>query len=73
MYAAQYFATIRKLNSDIDRQIESGNLAPIFDWLNENIWSKASELSTDELVTRATGEALNPKHFRAHLEARYLG
>jgi carboxypeptidase Taq len=73
MYAAQYFATIRKQNPDLDRQIESGNLAPIFDWLNENIWSKASELATDELVERATGEALNPKHFRAHLEARYPG
>ncbi len=73
MYAAQYFATIRTLRPDLDQQIEAGNLAPIFDWLKENIWSKASELSTDELVMRATGEVLNPKHFRAHLEARYLG
>jgi carboxypeptidase Taq len=72
MYAAQYFATMRKLHPDLDQKIEAGNLAPIFDWLNANIWSKASELSTDELVSRATGEALNPKHFRAHLEARYL-
>lgn len=72
MYAAQYFATIRRLHPDLDQKIEAGNLAPIFDWLKDNIWSKASELSTDELVARATGEALNPKHFRAHLEARYL-
>jgi carboxypeptidase Taq len=73
MYAAQYFATIRKATPDLDHHIEAGNLAPIFDWLNENIWSKASELSTDELVERATGEPLNPQHFRTHLEARYLG
>jgi carboxypeptidase Taq len=24
-------------------------------------------------VRRASGEALNPAHFRAHLQARYLG
>jgi len=27
---------------------------------------------TDELAQRASGEALNPAHYRAHLEARYL-
>lgn len=73
MYAAQYFATIRKQHANLDQQIAEGNLVPIFDWLRDNIWQKASQLETDELVTQATGEALNPKHFRAHLEARYLG
>jgi carboxypeptidase Taq len=73
MYAAQYFATIRKLHPDLDQRIERSDLAPIFDWLRDNIWLKASELETNELVSRATGETLNPKHFRAHLEARYLG
>jgi carboxypeptidase Taq len=72
MYAAQYFATIRNLHPDLDQRIARGDLAPIFDWLRENIWLKASELETNELVSRATGEALNPKHFRAHLESRYL-
>ncbi len=73
MYAAQYFATIRKQIPDLDQRIERGDLAPIFDWLKTNIWSKASSLSTDELVVQATGETLNPSHFRAHLERRYLG
>ncbi|TAG72943.1 MAG: carboxypeptidase M32, partial [Burkholderiales bacterium] len=72
MYAAQYFANIRKLHPNLDERIAKGDLAPIFDWLRDNIWSKASELETDELVMQATGEALNPAHFRAHLEARYL-
>ena len=29
--------------------------------------------TTDELSTRASGETLNPAHFKAHLEKRYLG
>ena len=73
MYAAQYFATIRRQQPDLDAQIAVGNLAPVFDWLERNIWSQGSRWQTNELVTRATGEALNPAHFRAHLERRYLG
>ena len=73
MYAAQYFATIRKIHPDVDARIASGDLSPVMNWLNANIWSQASRWSTDALVTRATGEPLNAKHFRRHLETRYLG
>jgi carboxypeptidase Taq len=73
MYAAQYFASIRSTQVDLDTQIATGNLAPVFDWLGTHIWSQASLWSTDELVRRATGEKLNPAHFKAHLEKRYLG
>jgi carboxypeptidase Taq len=73
MYAAQYFATIRSVHPDLDAHIARGQLSPIFDWLNTHIWSQASHWSTDALVQRATGEKLNPAHFRRHLEQRYLG
>jgi carboxypeptidase Taq len=73
MYAAQWFAAMRREVPDLDPRIAAGELAPVFDWLNTNIWSQASRWDTPELVTRASGEALNPRHFRAHLEARYLG
>jgi len=72
IYAAQYVATIRKQQPDLDARIASGDLSPVMNWLDTNIWSQASRWSTDALVTRATGEPLNAKHFRAHLEARYL-
>lgn len=72
MYAAQWFATIRTRWPDLDARIARGELAPVFDWLHDNIWSQASRWSSHELATRASGEALNPAHFRRHLEARYL-
>jgi carboxypeptidase Taq len=71
MYAAQYFATIRQTTPDLEARVAAGDLAPIFDWLNTHIWQQASRWDTRELVQRATGEALNPRHFRAHLENRY--
>jgi carboxypeptidase Taq len=73
MYAAQWFATMRRAQPDLDDRIAAGELAPVFGWLHENIWSQGSRWETPELVRRASGETLNAAHFRAHLEGRYLG
>ncbi len=71
MYAAQFMAAMKK-TVDVDAAIISGDLSPIFAWLSENIWSKGSLLTTDELVKSATGETLNAEFFKAHLRSRYL-
>jgi carboxypeptidase Taq len=72
MYAAQWFAALRRQLPDLDENIAAGNLKPVFGWMREHIWSQASRWETPELVRRASGEALNPQHFRDHLERRYL-
>ena len=72
-FAAQWFAAIRRVHPDLDDRIAAGDLSPAFDWLREHIWSQGSRWTTDELAVRASGETLNPAHFRRHLEARYLG
>ncbi len=73
MYAAQWFAAMRRAMPDLDQRIDRGDFMPVFDWLRDNIWLQGSRWSTDELAIRASGEVLNPAHFKAHLEARYLG
>ena len=73
MYAAQWFAAMRRTMPDLDARISRGDFSSMFDWLRENIWLQASRWTTDELAIRASGEVLNPAHFKAHLEARYLG
>lgn len=72
MYAAQWFAAIRRAHPDLDERIAAGDLAPVFDWLRANIWTQGRRWETAELVRRASGEPLNPAHFRRHLESRYL-
>jgi len=72
MYAAQWFARMRSELPALDTAIHAGDLAPVFGWLERNIWQQASRWTTDELAERASGEVLNPAHYRAHLEARYL-
>ncbi len=73
MYAAQWFATLRRTRPALDAEIARADFAGIFGWLRTNIWQQASRFETDELTRRASGERLDPKHLRAHLEARYLG
>jgi len=73
MFAAQWFAAMRRAVPDLDAHIGAGDLQPVFGWLRDNIWSQGCRWTTDELALRASGEALNPAHFKAHLEARYLG
>ncbi|SFQ10078.1 Carboxypeptidase Taq (M32) metallopeptidase [Enterovibrio norvegicus DSM 15893] len=71
MYAAQFMAAMRK-TVDVDACLRNLDFSPISAWLEENVWSKGSTLSTDELVIQATGEPLNPEYFKQHLIARYL-
>ena len=71
MYAAQFMASMKK-TVDVNSVIESGDLSPIFTWLESNIWSKGSLLTTNDLVKGATGETLNAQYFKDHLRSRYL-
>jgi carboxypeptidase Taq len=72
MYAAQWFATVRRARPSLDAEIARGELDGIFDWLRANIWEQASRYETDELTKRASLGPLDPDHLRAHLETRYL-
>ena len=72
MYAAQWFAAMRRVMPDLDQRIGRGELSAVFDWLRDNIWTQASRWTTDELALRASGEVLEPAWLRAHLESRYL-
>jgi carboxypeptidase Taq len=72
MYAAQWFRTLRGQRPDLDSRVASGDLGPVREWMRANVWSQGRRWETPEFARRASGEPLNPSHFRAHLEARYL-
>ncbi|MDK2597969.1 carboxypeptidase M32 [Pseudoalteromonas obscura] len=70
MYAAQFKHTMAK-TINIPQQINSRDLKPIYDWLNTQIWQKASLLSTQDLMVQATGTGLDVSIFKSHLQHRY--
>lgn len=72
MMAAQQWAAVERAAPDAAGQVARGDFSAINAWRKENIWSKASMLSTPEIMRQATGEPLNAKYFEAHLKSRYL-
>ena len=70
--AAQLFAAAIRENEGIPADIEAGRFETLNSFLRQRVWSRGSLASTDEIMRDATGEALNPRHFEAHLRARYL-
>ncbi len=72
MMAAQQWAAVERENPNVNDDMRKGNFHSVNDWRRKNIWSKASTLSTPELMRQATGETLQAKYFTAHLQRRYL-
>ena len=73
MSAAQLFAAANEQAPEILPAIERGDFRPLLSWLRENIHRKGSLMSTDELLTAATGRPLDSEVFKQHLKSRYLG
>ncbi|MFQ5971947.1 MAG: carboxypeptidase M32 [Alphaproteobacteria bacterium] len=72
MTAAQLFAAVKRDVGDVLPALGRGDFAPLMDWLRTHVHSRASLLSTEELLRAATGGPLDPGIYRAHLESRYL-
>jgi len=72
LYAAQEFSAAKRAIPTFDEKIAAGDLEELFAWLNTHIWSKGSFLATQDLMTAATGEPLNARYFKRHVEQRYL-
>jgi len=72
MMAAQQFAAMQQALPDVLANIGTGDLTAAVGWLRENIHTQGSLLKTAELMTEATGEALNADYFLSHLQRRYV-
>ena len=72
MTAAQLFAKAKADKPEILESIAKGDFDPLMNWLIMNIHSKGCSLSTKNLIKSATGEPLNAKYFKSHLQNRYL-
>lgn len=73
MTAAQLYAAALQAVPEIPDALARGNFAPLLGWLRTHVHSKASSLSTDQIIRQATGKPLDSGVFKAHLRRRYLG
>ncbi|RED48637.1 carboxypeptidase M32 [Aestuariispira insulae] len=72
MTSAQLFQAATEADAAILPAIGKGDFSPLLSWLRTHVHGQGSLLSTDELVSRATGRPLDPEAFKNHLKRRYL-
>lgn len=72
MAAAQFYRAAQRDLPELADSIAGGELGGLVAWLREHVHEQGSSRTADELLTRATGEPLNPDVFLDHLKARYL-
>jgi carboxypeptidase Taq len=73
MAAAQFYRAARRDMPDLEENIAAGDFESLVSWLRTHVHGQGSCHTADELLSRATGESLNPEIFLEHLNARYLG
>ena len=72
MAAAQLMAGARRDEPGLEDALCQGDLQPLLGWLRPRIHAQGSLYGFNALMERATGSALDPDFFEAHLRSRYL-
>lgn len=73
VYAAQLFAAMERSIPELRAYVARGHFTPIHDWLAEHIYRVGRSLTSAQLMTQATGSALDPSPWVAILRQRHLG
>lgn len=71
LYAAQLFETIEHDIPSLWNDVETGNFAPLLDWLRDKIHRHGRRKLAPELLHDVTGKALSSAPFLAYLEKKY--
>lgn len=73
MAAAQLMEAARAAAPDIMTRIGSGDFGGLVGWLRGAVHGVGSRLSSEDILTAATGHPLDPAAFKRHIRRRYLG
>lgn len=71
MLAAQLWARVNALHPGLEGDFARGDFKHLLGWLRENVHAHGRRVSALELVRRATGEDLSPRHLVTYLKERY--
>lgn len=70
--AAQLMDAARIALPSLDADLCNGRFEPLVDWLDSTVHSWGSQLSTEELITRATGHPPGIQALARHLQRRHI-
>ena len=71
IYSAQIYNTMLKDIPELKGNISSDTLKSMKGWLYENIHKYGRIYPAEDLITRVTGEGMNPMYFNKYIEDKY--
>jgi carboxypeptidase Taq len=71
LYAAQFHATIQAQQQSLTGELSKGNSMPVWNWLQQHIYTYGRYYNSNDLCKLATGEELNVEHFLKYAENKY--
>lgn len=71
LYAAQFWAAIKRQVPGLEKSIASGDTGPLLGWLRKNVHRHGKRYPAAELMEKVTGEKLNEGHFTDYLKEKY--
>ena len=69
--AAQFYAAVLKMHPDIPHEIGKGAFGTLHTWLRENLYRHGGKFAPNDLVTRATGAAMQMRPYLDYLHEKY--
>lgn len=72
MIAAQLWHTVREQIPDLSSDFAQGKFKRLLTWLRQEVHQHGKQYDTQDLVTRITGEPINPRHLIQYLNDRYV-
>jgi carboxypeptidase Taq len=70
-YAAQFFASAKKGDDQLQIKMGKGNTTGLLQWLRQRVHSSGRIYNSEEICTIATGESLNVQYFMDYLLDKY--
>jgi carboxypeptidase Taq len=71
LMSAQIFAAARDEIGDLEQRISERDFEPLLTWLRERVHRHGRKLSAAEILTRATGEALDSARWLAYIKRKF--
>ncbi len=71
LYGAQFYKKALKDHPSLPRAYETGNFSNLLTFVRENIHQYGRIYQAKDLITRVTGEELNPDYFIEYLEQKF--
>jgi carboxypeptidase Taq len=69
--SAQFHAAALRAHPEIPEEVRNGEFGTLKAWLTKNLYRHGRKFKPDELVQRATGEAMTIRPYIAYLRGKY--